>query len=103
MQTHKNALVSITIRDRVISLKFWTHEVSKQYTLPNFQIFFFFPKIAAILIQPDSKFGSNVDFNVGINQKRFAKAACRAYLEVCLGVKTPTSKIVTGKKVFKNV
>ena len=38
---HKNASISLTIRDRAISLKVSTHRVLKQYILPNFQKKFF--------------------------------------------------------------
>ena len=47
---HKIASISLTVRGRVISSKFLTLKVSKQYTAPNFQKNFFFPKIAAVLI-----------------------------------------------------
>ena len=43
---HKFAL---TVQNRVISLKFSTHRVSKRCTLGNFQEIFLFPKVAAIL------------------------------------------------------
>ena len=43
---HKLAL---TVQNRVISLKFSTHRVSKKCTLGNFQKNFLFPKMAAIL------------------------------------------------------
>ena len=46
MEKHKFAL---TVQNRVISLKFSTHRVSKKCTLGNFQKFFLFPKMAAIL------------------------------------------------------
>ena len=45
----KNSSISLTIRDRVISSKFSTHRVFKQYTLPNLQKKFLFPKMVAIL------------------------------------------------------
>ena len=43
---HKFAL---TVQNRVISLKFSTHRVSKKCTLGHFQKIFLFPKMAAIL------------------------------------------------------
>ena len=46
MEKHKLAL---TVQNRVISLKFSTHRVSKKCTLGNFQKIFLFPKMAAIL------------------------------------------------------
>ena len=46
MEKHKLAL---TVQNRVISLKFSTHRVSKKYTLGNFQKNFLFPKMAALL------------------------------------------------------
>ena len=46
MEKHKFAL---TVQNRVISLKFSTHRVSKKCTLGNFQKIFLFPKMAAIL------------------------------------------------------
>ena len=46
MEKHKLAL---TVQNRVISLKFSTHRVSKKCTLGNFQKNFLFPKMAAIL------------------------------------------------------
>ena len=46
MEKHKLAL---TVQNRVISLKFSTHRVSKKCTLGNFQKIFRFPKMAAIL------------------------------------------------------
>ena len=46
MEKHKLAL---TVQNRVNSLKFSTHRVSKKCTLGNFQKIFLFPKMAAIL------------------------------------------------------
>ena len=46
MEKHKLAL---TVQNRVISLKFSTHRLSKKCTLGNFQKIFLFPKMAAIL------------------------------------------------------
>ena len=46
MEKHKFAL---TVQNRVISLKFSTHGVSKKCTLANFQKIFLFPKMAAIV------------------------------------------------------
>ena len=46
MEKHKLAL---TVQNRVISLKFSTHRLSKKCTLGNFQKIFLFPKLAAIL------------------------------------------------------
>ena len=46
---HKFACISLPVRDRTISSKFWTHWVSKECTLANFQKNFPFPKMAAIL------------------------------------------------------
>ena len=46
MEKHKLAL---TVQNKVISLKFSTHRVSKKCTLGNFQKNFLFPKMAAIL------------------------------------------------------
>ena len=40
---------ALTVQNRVISLKFSTHRVSKKCTLANFQKNFLFPKMAAIL------------------------------------------------------
>ena len=37
MAKHKFASISLTVRDRAISLKFSTHRVSEQCTLGNFQ------------------------------------------------------------------
>ena len=37
MAKHKFASISLTVRDRAISLKFSTHRVSKECTLGNFQ------------------------------------------------------------------
>ena len=41
--------ISLTVQNRVISLKFSTHRVCKKCTLGNFQKIFLFPKMAAIL------------------------------------------------------
>ena len=49
MEKHKFASISLTVQNRVISLKFSTHTVSKKCTLGNFQKIFLFPKMAAIL------------------------------------------------------
>ena len=49
IEKHKFASVSLTVRDRAISLKFSTQRVSKQCTLGNFQKTFLSPKVAAIL------------------------------------------------------
>ena len=38
MEKHKFASISLTVQNRVISLKFSTHRVSKKCTLGNFQI-----------------------------------------------------------------
>ena len=46
MEKHK---LPLTVQNRVISLKFSTHRVSKKCTLGNFQKNFLFPKMAAIL------------------------------------------------------
>ena len=46
MEKHKFAL---TVQNRVISVKFSTHRVSKKCTLGNFQKIFLFLKVAAIL------------------------------------------------------
>ena len=48
MEKHKFASISLTVQ-RVISLKFSTHTVSKKCTLGNFQKIFLFPKMVAIL------------------------------------------------------
>ena len=49
MEKHKFASISLTMRDRAISLKFSTHRVSKKCTIGNFQKIILFPKMAAIL------------------------------------------------------
>ena len=49
MAKHKFASISLTVRDRAISLKFSTHRVSKECTLCNFQKIFPSQKMAAIL------------------------------------------------------
>ena len=49
MEKHKFATISLTMRDRAISLKFSTHRVSEKCTLGNFQKIFFFPHMAAVL------------------------------------------------------
>ena len=49
MEKHKFASISITVRDRVISLKFLTHRVSEQCALANFQKIFLFPHMVVIL------------------------------------------------------
>ena len=49
MEKYKFASISLTVQNRVISLKFSTHRVSKKCTLGNFQKIFLFPKMAAIL------------------------------------------------------
>ena len=46
---HKFVSISVTVRDRAVSLKFSTHRVSQQCTLGNFQKIFLSPKMAAIL------------------------------------------------------
>ena len=46
---HKNAYISKTVLDRVISTKFLTHRVSLQSSHANFQKNFVLPKMAAIL------------------------------------------------------
>ena len=46
---HKNAYISKTLLDRVISTKFLTHRVSLQSSHANFQKNFVSPKMAAIL------------------------------------------------------
>ena len=48
MEKHKFASISLTVRDRAISLKFSTHRVSEKCTLGNFQKIFLSPKMAAI-------------------------------------------------------
>ena len=48
MAKHKFASISLTVRDRAISLKFSTHRVSKECTLCNFQKNFPSPKVADI-------------------------------------------------------
>ena len=49
MAKHKFASVSLTVRDRAISLKFSTYRVSKECNLWNFQKIFPSQKMAAIL------------------------------------------------------
>ena len=49
MAKHEFASISLTVRDRAISLKFSIHRVSKECTLCNFQKIFPSPKMAAIL------------------------------------------------------
>ena len=44
-----NLLISLTVCDTAISLKFSTHRVSEQCTLGNFQKIFLFPHMTAIL------------------------------------------------------
>ena len=46
---HKFASMSLTVQDRVISLKFSNHRVSEQCIVGNFQKIYPSPKIAAIL------------------------------------------------------
>ena len=46
---HKNAYISKTVLDRVISMKFLTRRVSLQSSYPNFPKKFVSPKMAAIL------------------------------------------------------
>ena len=45
---HKNVSISLTVRDRAISLKFSSHRVSKECTLCSFQKIFPSSKMAAI-------------------------------------------------------
>ena len=45
MEKHKFATISLTVRDRAISLKFSIHRVSEKCTLGNFQKIFLFPHI----------------------------------------------------------
>ena len=49
MEKHKFASLSLTMWDRAISSKFWTHRVYKKCTFGNFQKKFLSPKMAAIL------------------------------------------------------
>ena len=49
MAKHEFASISLTVRDRAISSKFFTHRVSKKCTLGNFQKIFPSPHMAAIL------------------------------------------------------
>ena len=49
MEKRKFAFISLTIQDRVISLKFSSGRVSKRCTIGNFQKIFLSPKMAAIL------------------------------------------------------
>ena len=49
MAKHEFPSISLTVRDRAISLKFSTRRVSEQCTLGNFQKNFPSPKMAAIL------------------------------------------------------
>ena len=49
MAKHKFATISLTVRDRAISLKVSIHRVSEKCTLRNFQKIFLFPHMAAIL------------------------------------------------------
>ena len=49
MEKHKFASISLTLRDRAISLKFSIHRVPKKCTLGNLQKIFLSPKMAAIL------------------------------------------------------
>ena len=44
MQKHRFASISLTMRDRAISLKFSTHRVSKQCTIGNFPKIFLPPQ-----------------------------------------------------------
>ena len=46
---HKNAYISKTVLDRVISMKFFNHRVSLQSSHANFQKNFVSPKMVAIL------------------------------------------------------
>ena len=46
---HKNACISKTVRDRVISAKFLDHRVSVKTSLSKFQRIFHLPKMVAIL------------------------------------------------------
>ena len=48
-EKNKFASISLTVRGRPISSKFWTHRVSKQCNLGKFQKIFLFPKMVAIL------------------------------------------------------
>ena len=45
-------IFALTVQNRIISLKFLIHRVSKKSTLGNFQKIFLFPKMAAILNFP---------------------------------------------------
>ena len=49
MAKHKFASISLTVRDRAISSKFFDPRVSKKCTLCNFQKIFPSPHMAAIL------------------------------------------------------
>ena len=49
MAKHKIASISLTVRDGVISSKFFTHRLSQKCTLSNFQKNFPSPKMATIL------------------------------------------------------
>ena len=46
---HKNAYISKTVRDKLISANFFNHRVSLQSSHPNFQQSFVSPKMVAIL------------------------------------------------------
>ena len=62
MEKHKFAL---TVQNRVISVKFSTHRVSKKCTLGNFQKIFLFPKMAAIL--NFQFYCATIAYHVGLN------------------------------------
>ena len=65
MAKHEFASISLTVRDRGISLKFSTHGVSEQCTLGNFQKIFPSPHMAAIL--NFSIFAQNGKTQIGLN------------------------------------
>ena len=46
---HNDAYILITVLDRAILTKFWTHRVSLRSSHPNFQNILLLPKMAAIL------------------------------------------------------
>ena len=65
---HKFASISLTVRDRAISLKFSSHRVSKECTLCNFQKIFPSPKMVAIL--NFRIFAQNGKTQIGLNRAK---------------------------------
>ena len=66
MAKHELASISLTVRDRAISLKFSTHRVSKECTLGNFQNIF--PSLHMAAILNFRIFAQNGKTQIGLNR-----------------------------------